>query len=643
VTGATARWWGLLAMWTLLVVVPDLVLGRFGLKHLGVMGAAFLPAAFAASMTAWALVAIAVSRLQARPRGAWLSVPIVVLLTATVPFLVLAVERYRTIMGVDPPASAAAFLFKSPRYAVAIMREAYAPVAGILFLLATVALFGALRWGTRRPLTSPIGETRTRFLGGALAFALALALAFPRLPLPPDLHAVRALIQGAWLPSASNARLPIHLARPDLARVARDPAARAVHVVVFLHESVSSSAWAPWNSVADGSALASFFARHPDRSIVYPDASPAATCTDVSLPSLFTGLDADATSDAYRRAPLLWQEAKAAGYRTALYSAQDFDWAGFREFFLGRERPDTVKTASDYREPRPTVDHGIDDRLVVDDAILAIEAHAKSKEQPFFMVVHFNATHAPCWLPEEGPESGRARATQSTSGVSSGFGDRISSARTRCLAAAAFVAEQNARVLEALERTGLLADTLVVGTSDHGETFRDDRPTRIENYYEDVLHVPLYLILPDAIVKDAPALAEVARENRSRHVGNVDLFPTVLDVLGRMPPAAPNERPPLGGVSLLRPIGQERVLIVSNTNDIRSWSRDGFALYDGSYKWLVDEYEGARLFDLTADPGETHDLSREAPTGPLDVLRAESRARPHMARLLAEVFPRLYQ
>ncbi len=52
------------------------------------------------------------------------------------------------------------------------------------------------------------------------------------------------------------------------------------------------------------------------------------------------------------------------------------------------------------------------------------------------------------------------------------------------------------------------------------------------------------------------------------------------------------------------------------TADAAIWAplSEGFAALDGPRKWIVDELGGARLYDLVADPGETRDLARDAPT-----------------------------
>src|SRR5207237_245745 len=83
-----------------------------------------------------------------------------------------------------------------------------------------------------------------------------------------------------------------------------------------------------------------------------------------------------------------------------------------------------------------------------------------------------------------------------------------------------------------------------IGTADHGETFRDDRPPRLESYYEDVTRVPLFVRLPRSYAfLDPGALAQLTANTKGR-VSNVDLVPTILDVWGRWPLAQP-DRPPL--------------------------------------------------------------------------------------------------
>jgi arylsulfatase A-like enzyme len=231
--------------------------------------------------------------------------------------------------------------------------------------------------------------------------------------------------------------------------------------------------------------------------------------------------------------------------------------------------------------------------------------------------MQLNATHHPCWAPD------------------------ASDVRTlpeRCVRAARYVDDAALRVVDHLRARGRLEDTLILGTSDHGESFRDDRPGRLESYYEDVTRVPLWLRLPASyLLRHRDARARLA-EAALRRVSNLDLYATILDVWGRWP-LAPGARPQLGGSSLLAPIDGERALVVASTGDIHNfrWSNEGFALYHGRWKWLCDERHGCRLFDLDDDPAELHDRRVQAPAPELARFYADVRARPELRRILVKM------
>lgn len=147
-------------------------------------------------------------------------------------------------------------------------------------------------------------------------------------------------------------------------------------------------------------------------------------------------------------------------------------------------------------------------------------------------------------------------------------------------------------------------------TSDHGEVRRANSPLRLESYYEDVLHVPLGIQLPADFVRAEPAAAAQMATNARQRVGNIDLYPTILDIWGRWDAerGAGLYRPRMAGSSLLRPIDPDRSLIATNTGETRTWDRKKFALYHHQFKWLVDERDGVQAFDLAVDPGETQPL-----------------------------------
>ncbi len=147
-----------------------------------------------------------------------------------------------------------------------------------------------------------------------------------------------------------------------------------------------------------------------------------------------------------------------------------------------------------------------------------------------------------------------------------------------------------ARLLAELATRGILDDAVIVIAADHGEALLDDH-----GYYfshnngltEDQTATPLVLYFPgcSAGVEDRP-------------VSNVDIFPTICDLLGVKPPE-------LDGFHLLQP----RVprVVVSQSGGER-------AIREGSLKLRQVRAERRfTLVDLAADPGETQDLSERFP------------------------------
>jgi arylsulfatase A-like enzyme len=76
--------------------------------------------------------------------------------------------------------------------------------------------------------------------------------------------------------------------------------------------------------------------------------------------------------------------------------------------------------------------------------------------------------------------------------------------------------------LERLERKGLLDDTIIVFTSDHGEEFGEHGEVRHDQLWVECAHVPMLLCLPGAL-HGGTRIPEVVR--------HIDLTPSLLDLL----------------------------------------------------------------------------------------------------------------
>lgn len=176
------------------------------------------------------------------------------------------------------------------------------------------------------------------------------------------------------------------------------------------------------------------------------------------------------------------------------------------------------------------------------------------------------------------------------------------------------------RLFDAMERQGLMKDTLVVFTSDHGDFLGDHWLGEKELFYDTVQKVPF-------IVMDPRPQADKTRGTvDTRFVEGVDVVPTVLDWLG-LPGASHRIEGrsllPLldGGTPAWRDLvyseldygfRQARVLRGKTPQQARAFS---IRTDRWRYVYWLDEPE--QLFDLQADPQELHDLGRDAAREPV--------------------------
>jgi len=575
-------------LWTVCLLLPDLFSRWASLQTVGLSGVLAYFAGLLGSLGLWLTFIALLSTVARWPRVRRL---IAVALGVWLGLVIVLCVSFQYKFHDDLPPSYFTFGLHNRRYGLSLVLTGLGRRTRLVCiawpLLISTALFLLSR--PRPAFTFALWQ---RILTAAFAaIAVAAAVVVPSLPAPADLHALRVTVLGSLALTQPESRLP----EPDRVRVSASPPAKyRPDIVVFIHESVSAEEWAPWNPASTVSpGLQAFFHDHPAQAVYFPNAKPSAGATDVSVPSLLSGLPPDASRRAFSQAPLLWHEAKALGYRTAFLSSQMFDWQHMREFLVGKDAPDVAKVSSDFIGAPVVNDRGVDDALVVKAARDFVD---KTPQQtPLLLVLQFNASHWPCWAPQ----------LDVIAGVPT---EKVNSRRDM---ADRYLDQLMTQTLAHLQARSRLSNALIVVTSDHGEVRRANSPLRLESYDEDVLHVPLGIQLPADFVRAQPVAAAQMAANARQRVGNIDLYPTILDIWGRWDAerGAGLYRPRMAGSSLLRPIDPDRLLIATNTGETRTSDRKKFALYHRQFKWLVDERDGVQAFDLTADPGEQHPLS----------------------------------
>ncbi|MGI9425214.1 MAG: sulfatase-like hydrolase/transferase, partial [Hyphomicrobiaceae bacterium] len=160
-------------------------------------------------------------------------------------------------------------------------------------------------------------------------------------------------------------------------------------------------------------------------------------------------------------------------------------------------------------------------------------------------------------------------------------------------------------VISVAEDLGLMDDTRVLYTSDHGEAAGHHGIMGKANHYEHALGVPLLLSGPDI-----PA-GKVSDQISS----HVDLFPTIVEAVGAQ---LADEDHSLPGRSLWPSVfgrGEERTAFAEY--HAMGARNAGFALRQGRHKLIYHVGMPKQLFDLEADPLEEHDLMIENDQNPI--------------------------
>ncbi len=167
-------------------------------------------------------------------------------------------------------------------------------------------------------------------------------------------------------------------------------------------------------------------------------------------------------------------------------------------------------------------------------------------------------------------------------------------------------------LLDGLDERGILEDTLVVLTADHGETFWEHADLWNHGLcvYETTVHVPLIFAFPDG---------RLAGQRVSTPVSTIDVLPTLCDFLEMEVPsrcegvslraAMQGEPQPRGPVfsEATQPWIAEQQGQWANAYKARS-------VRDGRWKYVLSPYNRVEeLFDLEADPSERINLLLNEP------------------------------
>lgn len=246
------------------------------------------------------------------------------------------------------------------------------------------------------------------------------------------------------------------------------------------------------------------------------------------------------------------------------------------------------------------------------------------KQQPFLMVSSFIHPHDPYEPPQEhwdrfaegdipdpahpevpdaaeDPHSHRLRAM-------SGFDQRdpdieqVRNARRAYYAAVSYIDDHVGRIRERLETLGLLENTVILVTSDHGDMLGEKGLWYKMSPYERSSRVPMIAYGPEHLVPSGRYQTPVSL---------LDLMPTLVDLAGA--PKADSAGDSVLEIAKREQAGEitaeDRPVIIEYLAE--GTYRPQLTIVRGQYKYVLCPGDPEQLFDLVSDPHELHNVARE--------------------------------
>jgi arylsulfatase A-like enzyme len=219
-------------------------------------------------------------------------------------------------------------------------------------------------------------------------------------------------------------------------------------------------------------------------------------------------------------------------------------------------------------------------------AVNWLNRHAQRK-RPFFLWLHYWDPHEPY---EFHPDFERPELV-----VSGGELNAYGQKEANYVNEIEFADHYLGKVLSQLDRLGLSKNTLVVFTSDHGESLgAHEYVGHRREVYEDIIRIPMIFRLPGRVAAGDVVAAPVT---------SIDVMPTVLDLLG-VPYLAESYQ----GENIFT-LGKKERPVFALAVELFTRSPIRRSVIDQGLKFIEFDEDGRDvLYDLDADPDETRNL-----------------------------------
>lgn len=329
-----------------------------------------------------------------------------------------------------------------------------------------------------------------------------------------------------------------------------------------------------------------------------------------------------------------------SGYETCLVGKMHL--GGTQQFVGYQHRPygDLTGYCGHQWEPLPKPAEGMRDRTrtavgvtgipesMIQDVVVCQESAAFLREHthakpdtPWFLTASFSRPHFPLTAPKRHidrywptgvtePKVGRTGDSVDhpmTQGMRAGFKsdeidhDEMMYARACYFACVSYLDEVLGDFLSQLDRNGLLENTIIVYTTDHGELAGEHGLWWKNSWHEGSSHIPMMISTPQQRAGDALA------DSVETPVGLYDLMPTLLSMAGVEAPAGLDGES-LAGVVAGEQVAPDRPVVTDALAGRWGEGTEFRSVRQGKYKVMRFRSCEPLAFDMEADPLEQHNL-----------------------------------
>lgn len=363
----------------------------------------------------------------------------------------------------------------------------------------------------------------------------------------------------------------------------KDTARPRPNIIVYLVDALRADHLNPYGYADPTSPNLARLAEH---GILFENCFSQETCTKPSVMTLYTGIDRIAhgyicnEGTAFSKDPLFFPTLlREIGYATCAISQNSYG-------------PPVSFTQNAFCR---LVELYKVDRSVTEDTYKAAAAFFEGhQDRPFFMYIHTMECHEQ-WT----PAAGETNCT--TSGVEEQvWKDPASASRIQLYDGSIAFADCNfGRIRAKLEELGLLENTLILFTADHGYALGERGEwEHAKAPYLDQIHIPLIMSWP---------AGPFAAGRISENVQTADISATILDLAG-----LPNLEISQGSslVPLMR--GETQPYLERPVFSSDGWGTSA-SVIRGHFKLHKDREGNESLYDLTQDAPETNNIATDQP------------------------------